>query len=153
MSVEENRAVVQRIWKELIIAGNTERVDELIASDYVYHAPGDLELRGTEGFKELIAWLHTGFLDLDITLDDLVAEGDKVVSFYTVKATHESNKPLYYQGATASRLAGGKEVEAWEYYDLFAIALQLAPGWAKGLLHLIQKQMSRQGPGQPGGLA
>ena len=84
MSVEENKAVVQRIWKELIIGGNTESVDELIASDYAYHAPGDVELRGTEGFKQLIAWLHTSFPDLHVTVDDLIAEGDKVVSFYTI---------------------------------------------------------------------
>jgi ketosteroid isomerase-like protein len=150
MSIEENRAVVERIW-ELISERKTEGIDELIASDYAYHAPGGQELRGIEGFKEFIAWLRTSFSDFHATVDDLVAEGDKVVAFYTVKATHKSNKPLNYQGVAISHLANGKEVEARGYYDMFAIALQLAPGWAKGLLRSIEKQMVKDRPGQSGG--
>ncbi len=146
MSIEENKAVVQRIWKELIIEGRTESVDELIASDYAYHGSGGFELRGREGFRQYLAWLHTSFPDLQCTLDDIIAEGEKIVTFYTAKATHKTNKPVRFQGVTISRLADGKEVEAWDLFDVFEIALQLAPGWANVLLRLIQKQMVKDRP-------
>ena len=146
MSVEENKAVMQRIWKELINEGKTEEMNELIASDYALHAPGGYEKRGIEGLKEFIGWLHTSFPDIHFTVDDVIAEGDKVVSFYTVKGTHKSNKPLNSQGVIISRFASGKEIEAWDIYDRFALASQLAPGLAKAMLRFVEKQMVKDRP-------
>jgi predicted ester cyclase len=146
MSIEENKAVMQRMRKELMNTGKTEKMDELIASDYAYHGPGGHEIRGREGFKELFAWVHTSFPDLHFTVEDVIAEGDKVVSFYTVEGTHKSNKPVKFQVIILSRLASGKEVEAWEMFDRFDIASQLAPGWAKVLLNSIEKQTAKDRP-------
>jgi predicted SnoaL-like aldol condensation-catalyzing enzyme len=146
MSVEENKAVMQRIWKELINEGKTEEMNELIASDYALHASGGYEKRGTEGLKEFIGWLHRSVPDVHFTVDDVIAEGDKVVSFYTVKGTHKSNKPLYSQGVIISRFASGKEVETWDIYDRFTLALQLAPGLAKAMLRFVEKQMVKDRP-------
>lgn len=146
MSVEENKAVMQRIWKELLNEGKTERIHELIASDYAFHAPGGHEIRGIEGLKAFIAWLHTSFPDIHFTVDDMIAEGEEVASFYTVKGTHKSGKPLSFQGAIRSRFAGGKEVEAWEFFDRFALALQLAPGLAKTMLRFVEQQTVKDRP-------
>jgi predicted ester cyclase len=143
---EENKAAMQRVWKELIMEGNTERIDDLIAGDYAYHAPGGHEIRGKEGLKAFIAWFHTSFPDLQFTIHDMIAEGDKVVSFYTMKGTHKSNKPVNFQAIIISRMAEGKEVEVWEFFDRYAIASQLAPGWAKALLNTIERQMIKDRP-------
>jgi hypothetical protein len=54
MSIEENKAMVQRIWEGLLNAGKTENMNELIAIDYVYHGPGGHEIKGIEGLKKFI---------------------------------------------------------------------------------------------------
>ena len=141
MSIEENKAVMQHFWQEMLNGGKTEKANEFVANDYVYHAPGGHEIKGIEGFKKFIAWIHDSFPGVHFTLDDLVAEGDKVVSFYTMKGTHKSNKPVNSQGVIISRIANGKEVEAWDIYDRFTLALQLAPGLPKAMLRFVEKQM------------
>ncbi len=147
MSTEENKAIERRIWEELLNGGKKEKMNELIAIDYVYHGPGGHEIKGIEGLKKFIAWLHTSFPNIHFTVDDLIAEGDRVVSFWTMKGTHKSNKQLKQQGIIISRIASGKVVESWEVFDRLEIASQLAPGWiAKGMVNFVVKQMSKDRP-------
>jgi predicted ester cyclase len=147
MSAEENKAVMQRIFEEILNEGKIEKSNELVANDYVYHGPGSHELKGVEGFKKFMIWIHNSFPGAHFTIDDLIAEGDKVVTFFTMKGTHKSNKPVNFQGIVICRIVSGKkEVEVWEIFDRFTIALQLAPGWAKVMLHSIEKQMVKDRP-------
>jgi predicted ester cyclase len=147
MSIAENKAIVQRTWEELLNEGKTEKMNELITIDYVYHGPGGHEIKGVEGLKKFITWIHTSFPNIHFTVDDLIAEGDRVVSFYTMEGTHKSNKKLKQQGIIISRIASGKVAEDWEIFDRLAIASQLAPGWiAKTMVNLIVKQMSKDRP-------
>lgn len=147
MSIEENKAMAQRIWKELLNEGKTEKINELMAIDYVYHGPGGHKIKGIEGMKKFITWVHTSFPNIHFTVDDLIAEGDRVVSFYTMKGTHKSNKQLEQQAIIISRFASGKVVEDWEIFDRLAIASQLAPGWiAKAMVSFIEKQMAKDRP-------
>ena len=146
MSIEENKALAQRIWAEVLNEGKTEILNELFASNYVYHGPGGHELKGIEGFKKFVTWIHNNFPGAQFTIHDLIAERDKVVSFFTMKGTHKSNKPVNSQGIVIARIVNGKEVEAWEIFDRFTIASQLAPGWAKAMLRLIEKQMVKDRP-------
>jgi predicted ester cyclase len=144
MSTEENKAMEQRIWEELFNGGKTEKMNELIAIDYVYHGPGGNEIKGIEGLKKFIIWLHTSFPNIHFTVDDLIAEGDRVVSLWTMKGTHKSNKQVKQQGIIISRIASGKVVESWEVFDRLAMASQLAPGWiANAMVNLIVKRMSK----------
>ena len=53
MSTEENKAVVRRIWEEILNKGNLALVDEIIATNYVYHGPGGQEVKGPEGLKQI----------------------------------------------------------------------------------------------------
>ena len=147
MSIKENKAMVQRIWEELLNEGKTEKMNEVIAIDYVYHGPGGHEIKGIEGLKKFITWLHTSFPDIHFTVDHLIAEGDKVVSFWTMKGTHKSNKQMENQGVIISRVVSGKVVEDWEIFDRLTIASQLAPGWiAKAMVNSIVRQMAKDRP-------
>ena len=146
MSIEENKAVMQRIWKEILKEGKIERSNELVANDYAYHGPGGHEIKGIEGFKKFMTWIHNSFPGVQFTIDDLIAEGDKVVSFFTMKGTHRSDKQVNFQGIVIVRIVNGKEVEVMEIFDRFTIASQLAPGWAKVILRLIEKQMVKDRP-------
>jgi predicted ester cyclase len=147
MSIEENKALAHRFWEELLNGGKTEKMNELIAIDYIYHGPGGHEIKGIEDMKKFITWVHTSFPNIHFTVNDLIVEGDKVVSFWTMKGTHKSNKQIEQQGVIISRVVNGKVVEDWEIFDRLAIASQMAPGWiAKAMVNFIVKQMSKDRP-------
>jgi predicted ester cyclase len=146
MSIEENKAVMQRIFKEILNEGKIEIGNEVVAEDYVYHGPGGSEFKGIEGFKKFMTWIHKSFPGSNYTIDDLIAEGDKVVCFYTMEGKHKSNKQVKFQAIVIARIVNGKEVEVWDIFDRLTIALQVAPGWAKVMLRLIEKQMVKDLP-------
>ena len=55
MSTEESKALMRRIWKEVLNERNLEHANELVTDDYVYHGPGGHELKGPEGFRRFMA--------------------------------------------------------------------------------------------------
>lgn len=145
MSTEENKAVIKGFFEEFS-KGNTDRINEFFASDYVYNGPGGYTLKGIESLKNFTIWLHSNFPTLNFTLDDLVAEGDKVVTLFTMKGADTRNKDFSAQGIIISRLLDGKVVEDREIFDRFEMASQLAPGWAKAFLNLIEKKSTKGRP-------
>jgi steroid delta-isomerase-like uncharacterized protein len=133
VSVEENKAIVRRLLDEVINKGNLDVVDELVARDYVYSAPGSPEMRGPEGFKQLISMYRSAFPDMQMTEDDMIGEGDKVVSRWTATGTHRgelmgippTGKRATVTGIIISRIAGGKVVEDHEVLDSMGMMQQL----------------------------
>ena len=146
MSIEENKAIMRRVWEEIFDEGKSEKVDEFFTNDHVYHIPGGREIKGIEGFKKFNDWVHESFSELHFTAGNLMADGDNVVTHYTMKGTHKNNKKLVLQGVIIARIAGGKVAEQWEIFDRLEMYSQLAPGWAKALLKLVHNQMTK---GQP----
>ena len=110
MTVEENKALLLRVIKEAHSEGDLDLVDEIYAPDYVLHTPvfptGE-EIRGPEGIKQLISRQQAAFPSLGFTVDDQIAEGDKVVTRYTASGAYRS------MGIIISRIADGKIVEEW----------------------------------------
>ncbi|MDP9368230.1 MAG: ester cyclase [Chloroflexota bacterium] len=133
MSLEENKAIVCRVWDEVVSRGTLGVADELIAPEFIYHAPGTPELHGPDGFAQLIAMYRAAFPDLQATVEDLIAEGDKVVSRYTVRGTHQgelmgiprTGRRVTEAGIVISRLADGKLVEDWHSPDTLGLLQQL----------------------------
>ena len=139
---EENKAIVRHFYEE-VNKGNLAIMDELIAPDFVLHHPLSPEaVRGPEGFKQLVTSLRTAFPDLSITAEDLIAEGDKVAAWFTVRGTHQgtlldippTGKPVMLTGVAMYRIAGGKIVEDRVAEDLLALMQQLgrAPALGEG---------------------
>ena len=130
---EANKALVRRFYEEVLEKGNLTLVDELFASNYVYHEPTVGEVKGPEGIKQLAAMYRTAFPDLRMRIEDLVAEGDKVVSRWTGRGTHlgelmgvaPTGKQMTVTGMVISRIIGGKFVEDWENYDTLGMMQQL----------------------------
>ena len=90
MSTEENKALVRRGFEEFANRKNLAAVDELIAPNYVGYYPTMPEpVRGREGFKQLISMYHSAFPDLKVTIDDMIAAGDKVAVRLNFRGTHE----------------------------------------------------------------
>ena len=130
---EDNKAVVRRFIEEIVNRGNLALADTLIAANYVYHGPGGLEFRGPEGLKQLVTVYRTAFPDLRMTIDDLIAEDDKVVARWTGRGTHKGDltgiaptgRTTTVTGIVISRLSGGKIVEDFESFDELGMLRQL----------------------------
>jgi steroid delta-isomerase-like uncharacterized protein len=139
---EESKAIARRTSDELYSRGNLDVVDEIYAPNAVAHDPNSPEeIRGPEGIKQLASMFRSAFPDMQVTVEDQIAEGDKVVTRYTVRGTHQGelmgipptgNRMEEITGIYMSRISGGKIVEEWYNYDALGMMQQLgvipAPG-------------------------
>jgi predicted ester cyclase len=116
---ENNKALVRRFVEELD-KGNLDVIDELLAPDFVDRSllPGQEPDR--ESFKRSVAEMQAPFSDTNITIDEQVAEGDKVVTWYTASSTHDrgplmgippTGRRTTFTGVYLHRIVGGKIVE------------------------------------------
>ena len=133
MSVEENKADTRRAIKGFWNQGNMALLDEFWAPNYINHDPTNPEVRDLEGFKQWVIAARTAFPDMNVTIDDLIAEGDKVVTRWTVRGTHKgefgkipaTGKQVMFTGMTISRIVDGKTVESWWSDDDLGLLQQL----------------------------
>lgn len=126
----ESRAVVERVWNDVVIGGDLDAIDDLVAERYTYRAPGGIELRGPDGFRRFVEALHDLFVGLTIDVHEYVAENDRVVSRWTGHDTYrETGEGIRWEGATITHVADGQMVDDWEYWDRLELAEQLADGW------------------------
>src|SRR5919197_1783475 len=87
MSTEENKAIVRRFLEELVSTGNPALADELLASNYALHFGGNPPMDG-QGFRQFLGMFRAAFPDLRVTVEDEIAEGDKVATRFTWRGTH-----------------------------------------------------------------
>ncbi len=133
MSIEENKALAGRWLDEVWNKVNLAAVDELCTTNFTfsYAAPGVSNDR--EGYKQTVIMLTSGVSDLKITLEDIVAEGDKVVVRWkgTSKHTGEfmemppTGKQLAMTGISIIRIEGGKIVKEWGEMDMMGLMQQM----------------------------
>ena len=129
---EENKAIVRRYYDQLD-KGNLAIIDQLVAANYVGHYPGGQDIHGPEGSKELTGVFYTAFPDLQHIIEDIVAEGDKIVGRFTIRAGHKgefmgiapTNRQVTFTAISIYQLADGKIVEAWVEYDALGLMQQL----------------------------
>ncbi len=129
---EENKALARRSW-EIIGQRKPDLIEEVYASDLVWHEP-DQDVHGYEQAKQFISAYFQAFPDLSLTVEDVIAEGDKVVSRWTARGTHQgeieefgppTGRQIELEGITIHRIEGGKIVEEWERYDNLGFMQQL----------------------------
>jgi len=130
---EANKALVRRGIEEAVNKGNFSVMDEIVSTDYVYREPTVGEKRGRAGLRELITTYRNAFPDVRLTIDEQIAEGDKVVTRWNATGTHRgelfgtapTGKQVRIQGIIVSRIANGKIVEETEVYDALGMLRQL----------------------------
>jgi len=134
MSAEEIKTLVRR-WIEGANKGKAAAmavIDELFSPDFVFHSGTGEDIRGLENFKKQLSESFSAFPDFHFTIDDMVAEGDKVAMRWTMTGTHTginpTNKKWTMWTITIDRIAGGKFVEEWERYDTLGLMQQLGLG-------------------------
>lgn len=131
---QRNEGIVRRFVREVVNEGNYAVADELFAEEYVRHDPTlPEEMRGPEGFKETVELWRTAFPDVEMTIDELVAEGDLVAFRATETGTHEgefmgiepTGRRVELTGNVMHRLADGKVAETWATFDMLGLFDQL----------------------------
>ena len=126
-----NKALVRRYIDEVLSAGRLEVLDELVAADFADRTPGTPEdQKGPDVIRETQKRAREIFPQVRYTIDDLIAEGDKVVARYTVQAaTKETesapSRKVEVTGITIFRIAAGKIQEAWIINDQIEMFRQL----------------------------
>jgi steroid delta-isomerase-like uncharacterized protein len=129
----ENKAIFRRYAEEVGNQLNFELVDEIFER-YISHQPdGSTLVRGPEDVKRFHREFRSAFPDFHISIEDQIAEGDKVVSHYTIRGTHQGDfrglaptgKEIELKGVTTFRFSPeGKVVETWDSYDQMSLMRQ-----------------------------
>lgn len=135
---ERNKVVLNRFWEEVWDKGDLDVVDEIFHENFVDHglAPG-LTKQGPEGAKEAVMQFRQAMPDLYLKVDDIIAEGDKVLTRWTSGGTQTgplksgrgeipaSGRVGVVQGMTLNRVEDGKIIEAWDNFDIMGMLQQL----------------------------
>ena len=132
MSTEANKAFVRRFYEDIFNQRNLALVDELCTTNHVFHNP-PTTLHGREDFKQLLSLYITAFPDARFTVEDSIAEGDRVASRYTFRGTHQgklmgiapTGKQVTVTGIIINRIAGGQSAEGWLNFDALGMLQQL----------------------------
>lgn len=132
MPAEENKAIVRRFY-ELFNEGNLEGLGEVFAADAVDHDPLPGQAPGLEGVRQSLAPFLSGFPGIQITIEQMVVDGDKVADRIVAHGTHTGDfldipatgKPVTVKALNMYRIADGKIAEAWHIEDVFGLMVQL----------------------------
>jgi steroid delta-isomerase-like uncharacterized protein len=125
---------ISRRFTELFSTGDEALADEILSPDVVFHGTaGDGELRGVGELKAFVAGYRRAFPDARSTVEDQVAEDDKVVTRWRARGTHRgqlgpvaaTGRRFEIDGVTIERIAGGRIVEVWVARDELGLLSQL----------------------------
>jgi predicted ester cyclase len=143
MDTQEMKALVRRLYEELWGGGDLSVIDQCIARDYVNHqrvvdphvspSASAIEICGAEMFRTLVSAWRVGFPNVRTTVEDQIAEGDKVVTRWISRGTQSgpwgqaaaSGRPMIVEGISIDRIADGKVVETWTNWDLLGLMQQI----------------------------
>ena len=131
---EQNKMLMRRAVKEVWNGENFAAVDELVSSDVVLHLskPG-ADIHGREGVRQFYATLQAAFPDIHFTIEDQIADGDKVVTRWTCRGAHKgeyqgispTGKQISVAGIDIDRITNGRVVECWPILDELGMLQQL----------------------------
>ena len=132
MSLEEKKTIPRRILTEVFSQGRIDLIDELFHKDLTSYTTSG-EVKGTEGIRKTISMNKGAFKDPQFTVEDQIAEGDKVVTRYTFSGTHiaefmgiaPTGKLITFTGVVIYRIVDGKVIESWDQFDALGMMQQL----------------------------
>ena len=132
MSAEANKMAKRRYFEAFNVQ-NLDAIDELFAPEYVLHIPGSPDVEGPETLKQMVAGTLAALSDPIMIIEDMVAEGDRLATRWTLTAIHSgeflgvppTNKQITMNGMIIDRFVGGKVVEAWDSFDMYGVMQQL----------------------------
>jgi steroid delta-isomerase-like uncharacterized protein len=118
---EANKALIRRVFEEVIPSGDAAAMRDLMAPDFLDHDPLPGQPAGAAGGEYVVRTMHGAHPDLRFTVDDLVAEGDRVAIRWTLRGTHTgpllgrppSHQPVELAAIVVFRVADGRIAERW----------------------------------------
>lgn len=132
---EENVALIHRWFEEVWNKGREEAIDEMFAADGIARGLGEagVDVIGPAGYKPFFEKLRGAFPEFEVTIEDTIAEGDKVAARWTVRATHlgdhlgiaATGRQASVTGMSIVRIGDGKIVEAWNNWDILGLMQQI----------------------------
>ena len=133
MSLEENKAAVRRFFEEFANQGNASVVDEIFSPTCVMHAADGADISGIEGAKTGYPRFRTAFPDVTYTIEDMMADGDKVAFRMTIEGTHTgklgniepTGKKIKMTRFALIRFENDKWVEGWVLTNTLGLYQQL----------------------------
>ena len=118
MATEVNKAVLRRIFDEVINRKNLDLADGLYSEEHVLHPEGSGVGRGPEGMRQAFAGLHEEFPDIQVEIESMVAEGDLVAVRLTFSGTHApTGQRAAWPEMVFTRFSEGRAAESWEVTD------------------------------------
>lgn len=130
----ENEEIARQLIEEVWLEGNLDLIDELLANDFVVHSNAAPEpVHGPAEYKEFVSSFRTGVSDLDVTVEDVIADEDKVVFRNRGTGTHDgefmgiepTEKEFEMQQIVIVRIEGGQIAEIWGQNDMLGALQQL----------------------------
>jgi predicted ester cyclase len=123
---EKNKALTRWWWEEVWVKGNVSAMDEFIAPNYVDHPNLPGLPPGPEGMKQALTYYRAASPQLQATLDDILAEGERVALRWSARGTHlgewldvpPTGHHFTMSGITIYRIAEGKAVEGWNSIEV-----------------------------------
>jgi len=132
MLLEQTESRMREFWS-FLGQRNLDAAEDYIAADYKYHGPGGIEASGVGGFKEMLSVYFAAFSDLSFTVHEIICEGNRAVSRFIAKGTHDGDlmglpptgKEICFDGMVIARIVDGKIVEEWEVLDELSMMQKL----------------------------
>jgi predicted SnoaL-like aldol condensation-catalyzing enzyme len=124
MTLEQNKALATRMlnwW----VGGDVSVIDETNAPDFVSHSSDGGGTDGRDAYKDRLSGFIGLFSDRTIEIEDVIAEGDKVVVRYSWGAVAPGNRQVNSKSMAIYRIVGGKIAEEWEEHDTRGLGEQL----------------------------
>ncbi len=136
MSTTDNKALIRRWFEEVWNKGRAGAIDEMFAADGVANGlsdESDEPLRGPDDFKTFFYKFRDAFPDIEVAVEDTIAEGDKVAARCVVRGRHQGDslgfaatrKSIEFTGIAIVRIRDGQIVEAWNNFDFMSMFQQL----------------------------
>jgi steroid delta-isomerase-like uncharacterized protein len=129
----ENKALVRRLYEEAVTRQNVDLIDDLCAPEFIDHNPEPGSGGSLKEVKTMFRQLLAAFPDFSLTVQDQIAEGDKVVCRLNARGTHRgtymgiasTGRSVEIGGIDIIRVVNGKAVERWGYFDDVKLLQQL----------------------------
>jgi steroid delta-isomerase-like uncharacterized protein len=137
----ENKAIVRRLYEEVWNKRKLEVISELISPSHALQAPNvSGSSIGPEAYKRQVLVFLEAYPDLHWTIEDTIAEKDKIVACWTFSGTHKgdymgipaTNKKVSVDGITVHHIVGGKIMDSYGYFDVLGMIKQLGVAPAFG---------------------
>jgi steroid delta-isomerase-like uncharacterized protein len=133
---EENKALLRRWFDEVWNKGRADAIEEMFDENGIAHGLSDdpaNPIRGPRGYRPFYTMFREAFPNMEIVIEDMVAEGDKVAARCSVRGKHEgefmgraaTQAPIELTGITIVRIDNGKIVEAWNNFDFLTMYRQV----------------------------